>query len=98
LDVIKKENLLTNATEMGNYIMDECRSIPGVKDVRGRGLMIGLELDVPCTGVRTSLLEDHKMFTGSSSDKNTIRILPALNIGKKEIDLFLTAFKAVMSK
>jgi acetylornithine/N-succinyldiaminopimelate aminotransferase len=98
LDVIKQENLLANATAMGKYIMDECRSIPGVRDVRGRGLMIGLELEVPCAGVRNALLEEHKMFTGSSSDKNTIRILPALNIGKKEIDLFLTAFKAVMSK
>ena len=98
LDVIKNENCLANATAMGNYIMDECRSIPGVRDVRGRGLMIGLELDVPCAGVRNTLLEEHKMFTGSSSDKNTIRILPALNIGKKEIDLFLTAFKTVMSK
>jgi len=98
LDVIKSENLLHNATEMGNYIMNECRSIPGVREVRGRGLMIGLELEVPCAGVRNALLDDHKMFTGSSSDKNTIRILPALNIGKKEIDQFLVAFKAVMSK
>ena len=98
LDVIKSENLLHNATEMGNYIMNECRSIPGVREVRGRGLMIGLELEVPCAGVRNALLDEHKMFTGSSSDKNTIRILPALNIGKKEIDLFLVAFKAVLSK
>lgn len=98
LDVIKNENLLHNATEMGNYIMNECRSIPGVREVRGRGLMIGLELEVPCAPVRNALLDEHKMFTGSSSDKNTIRILPALNIGKKEIDQFLLAFKAVMSK
>ncbi len=98
LDVIKSENLLHNATEMGNYIINECRSIPGVKDVRGRGLMIGLELEVPCAPVRNALLDEHNIFTGSSSDKNTIRILPALNIGKKEIDPFLVAFKAVLSK
>jgi acetylornithine/N-succinyldiaminopimelate aminotransferase len=98
LDVIAQDKLMTNATTMGDYLMAACKGIEGVKEVRGRGLMIGLELDVPCAGIRNALLEEHKMFTGSSSDKNTIRILPALNIGKAELDQFLEAFKSVLSK
>ncbi len=98
LDVIKDENLLSNSENIGNYLMAELKNIPGVKEIRGLGLMIGVELEIPCAGVRNALLEDHKIFTGSSSDKNTMRILPALNITKEEADLFLKAFKSVMSK
>jgi acetylornithine/N-succinyldiaminopimelate aminotransferase len=98
LDVIKEENLLTNAENIGNYLMTELKKVSGVKEVRGLGLMIGVELEIPCAAVRSALLDDHKIFTGSSSDKNTMRILPALNITKEEADLFLNAFKSVMSK
>jgi acetylornithine aminotransferase len=98
LDVIAQDKLLANATSMGDYLMKECKNIEGVKEVRGKGLMIGLELEIPCAGIRNTLLEEHKMFTGSSSDKNTIRILPALNIGKAELDQFIEAFKVVLSK
>jgi acetylornithine/N-succinyldiaminopimelate aminotransferase len=98
LDVIKDENLLSNSENIGNYLMTELKKVSGVKEIRGLGLMIGVELEIPCAGVRNSLLDDHKIFTGSSSDKNTMRILPALNITKEEADLFLKAFKSVMSK
>lgn len=98
LDVIAQDKLIANAATMGDYLMKECATIEGVKEVRGRGLMVGLELEIPCAGIRNALLEEHKMFTGSSSDKNTIRILPALNIGKAELDQFLGAFKSVLSK
>lgn len=98
LDVIKDENLLSNSENIGNYLMTELKKVSGVKEIRGLGLMIGVELEIPCAGVRNALLDDHKIFTGSSSDKNTMRILPALNITKEEADLFLKAFKSVMSK
>lgn len=98
LDVIKKENLIENSLQMGNYLTEQVKSIEGVKEVRGYGLMVGIELDIPCAAIRNELLNEHKIFTGSSSDKNTLRILPALNITKKEIDMFLAAFKNVMSK
>ncbi|MDB5258033.1 MAG: astC [Chitinophagaceae bacterium] len=98
LDVIAQDKLIANAATMGDYLMAQCKTIEGVKEVRGRGLMVGLELEIPCAGIRNTLLEEHKMFTGSSSDKNTIRILPALNIGKAELDQFLEAFKSVLSK
>lgn len=94
LDVIKKENLIKNAEEIGNYLIQEVKKIDGVKEVRGQGLMIGIQLEIPCAEVRNELLHKHKIFTGSSSEKHTLRILPALNISKAEIDLFLTAFVA----
>lgn len=98
LDVIKEENLVANSSTMGNYIMNELKSIKGVKEVRGLGLMIGVELEDACAPVRNKLLSEHKMFLGSSSDKNTLRILPALNIKKADIDSFLSALKSVLSK
>ncbi|MDO9260796.1 MAG: aspartate aminotransferase family protein [Flavobacteriaceae bacterium] len=93
LDVLKKEQLVNNAIEMGNYLMTELKKITGIKEIRGLGLMIGIELEFPCDAIRNKLLQEHKIFTGSSSNKNTLRILPALNIKKEELDSFLAAFK-----
>ena len=98
LDVIKAENLLQNAAQMGAFLINALRIMPGVKQVRGKGLMIGLELEIPSAEIRDTLLKEYKIFTGSSSNKNTIRILPALNIGKEELTIFLEAFEKVMSK
>ena len=97
LDVIKNENLISNSETIGNYLMNELKAIKGVREVRGLGLMIGVELEMPCADIRNKLLSEHKMFTGSSSDKNTLRILPALNIKKEDIDKFIVAFKKVLS-
>lgn len=98
LDIIKEEALVDNAFEMGNYLMKELKLIGGIKDVRGLGLMIGIELEFPCADIRNELLFEHKIFTGSSSDKNTLRILPSLTIKKEELDQFLNAFKIVLLK
>ncbi len=98
LEVMKEEKLMENSTYVGNYLIGELKKIAGVKEVRGRGLMIGIELEFPCGDVRNSLIFDHKIFTGSSSDKNTMRLLSALNLQKQEAEFFLNAFKDVMSK
>lgn len=98
LEIIEKENLQENAQKMGEYLVSKLKNIPGVKEIRALGLMIGLELEVPCAEIRSMLLKEYQIFTGSSSDKNTIRLLPALNIGPKEAEQFLTAFNEVMSK
>jgi acetylornithine/N-succinyldiaminopimelate aminotransferase len=92
LDVIKKEGLIKNAETIGNYLMEELKKIEGVKEVRGQGLMIGIQLEMPCADIRNELLHKHKIFTGSSSEKHTLRILPALNITKAEMDVFLQTF------
>lgn len=98
LDIIAQEALIDKATETGNYLMQELRNIPQVKEVRGLGLMIGIELYEPCLQLRNKLLSVHHIFTGSSSDKNTLRLLPALNLSKEDATLFLEAFNAEVQK
>lgn len=96
LDVLKNEGLIENAVAIGNYLSAELKKIEGVKEVRGKGLIIGIQLDFPVADLRRRLLQEHKIFTGSSSDKNILRILPALTITRKEATLFLRAFKKIM--
>lgn len=96
LDVMKDENLIENAQEMGEYIENEIKDLPHIKSIRRKGLMIGIELDRDCSEIRKSLLFDHHIFTGNSNDKSVLRILPALNIKKEETDLFINALKIVL--
>ncbi len=91
LDVIKEENLLANAKEIGDYLIQELQKFEKVKDVRGRGLMIGIELPEDLGHIRKELLTKNKIFTGEAKP-NVIRLLPALNITKEIADRFLTAF------
>lgn len=96
LDVLERESLMDNAKEIGQYITDQLKGFPEIKEIRALGLMIGIELDFPCAPLRNDLLKEHRLFTGSSSNKQTLRILPALNIQKKEADIFISAFKKAM--
>ncbi|UKJ07617.1 aspartate aminotransferase family protein [Solitalea lacus] len=95
-DIIKQENLQQNAAEIGAYLIEALNKFEGVKDVRGYGLMIGLELD-NYADVRKKLMTDHKILTGVSGKQNTIRLLPPLNITKAQADDFLKAFTQVMN-
>lgn len=97
LDVIKNEKLMMNAKAIGDYMMQVLKKITGVKEVRGRGLMIGVELEFPYDAVRNELIFTHRIFTGTSG-KNTIRLLPPLVLSKEEAEIFLHAFAAVMKK
>ncbi|OJV21036.1 MAG: aspartate aminotransferase family protein [Dyadobacter sp. 50-39] len=96
LDIMKDENLIANAAEIGDYLFEGIRSIGGYKELRGRGLMIGIEYDFPVKELRNKLLFEHKMFTGVAG-ANTIRLLPSLALGKTEADLFLEALKKEVS-
>ncbi|MCO6495839.1 MAG: aminotransferase class III-fold pyridoxal phosphate-dependent enzyme [Bacteroidetes bacterium] len=96
LDVMKNENLISNAKEIGNYLMQELALIKQVKEVRGMGLMIGIELYENCAPVRNELLHKHHIFTGSSSDKNTLRVLPPLCLTRKQADTFLSALNIAL--
>ena len=98
LDVMEQEKLIENALSIGNYMTEKLKDLPCIREIRALGLMIGIELEFPCAGVRNELLREHKIFTGSSANKNTLRILPALNLQKQEADLFLTAFKKVLDQ
>ena len=96
LDVMKEENLMENATKMGNYLVENLQGITGIKEVRGRGLMIGIEFETPVDKIRDSLLFDHHIFCGYSG-KNTLRLLPSLGVGQVELDKFLSALEKVVS-
>ena len=96
LDVFKKENTIENAAQIGSKTIELLKGISGIKEIRGNGLMLGIELEVPAAPVRKKLLFDHQIFTGSSSNPNTIRLLPALNVGIEEIEIFITALKEAL--
>lgn len=98
LEIMENEKLLQNTEKCGKYLIDNLKGIPGVKEVRGLGLLIGIELDGPCGEVRNLLLKEHNIFTGSSSNKNTMRLLPALTVKMEECELLVNAFKQVLQK
>ncbi len=91
LDVIEKEALIEGALEKGNYLKAELQKIPHIREIRTLGLMTGIELYKPADETRKELLFRHHIFTGSASDKNTIRILPSLTISRQKIDMFIKA-------
>lgn len=97
LDVIEQEKLVDNAAEVGEYLMERLRNeqLPHVVDVRGRGLMIGIELDVPYKEIRGRLVAEQHCFTGCSGT-NVIRLLPPLCMTKDMADDFIERFKAVL--
>lgn len=92
LEVISQENLIANAEEVGNYLMTELKKLPKIREVRGRGLMIGIDLPEELAHVRKELLFRHKIFTGEAKP-NVIRLLPSLALTKAHADQFLAAFK-----
>lgn len=93
LEVIEQEHLIENAHKMGDYLIDNLKDIKGLKAIRGKGLILGLEFDYPIKDLRNNLLFKHQIFTGNSSQPNTLRVLPSLAIKNSEIDLFLDALK-----
>lgn len=97
LDVIRQENLIENAAQIGRYLMEQLSDLEGLVEVRGQGLMIGLELDRPAGPLRKQLLFEELIFTGSAGDPNTVRLLPPLNIGRAEADIFIEKFTKVLA-
>lgn len=96
LDVMKSENLIENAARVGNHLMEELKGFKGIKEVRGLGLMIGLEFEEPIKEIRSKLLFEQKVFTGVSGT-NVIRILPPLCLSMEEADIFLERMHKVIS-
>lgn len=95
LDVIKAENLIDNAAKVGSHLLEELKGFKDIKEVRGCGLMIGLEFDGPAKEIRNKLLFDQKVFTGASGT-NVIRLLPPLCLSKAEADDFLERLHKVI--
>jgi acetylornithine aminotransferase len=96
LDVMEKENLLDNVNAVGDYLLAELKKIDGIKEVRGQGLMIGIEFDEPVKDIRSRLLFEERVFTGVSGT-NTIRLLPPLTLTMEQAGEFIARFKRVLA-
>ena len=91
LDVMKNENLVANAANTGAYLIEKMKSFPKIKEIRGKGLMIGIEMEMPAKELRNKLLFEEKVFTGASGT-HVIRLLPPLTLTNGDADVFLTRF------
>jgi acetylornithine/N-succinyldiaminopimelate aminotransferase len=98
LDVLKQESLIENAATLGNYMMQELAKLPAVKEVRGLGLMVAVEFPFNVAALRKSLVFDEKCFIGSSSEANTVRILPPLSITKQDVDSLVSKMRSALIK
>ena len=95
LDIMKKEKLVENALNIGEYLITELKKLSGIKEVRGRGLIIGIEMNEPIKEKRSKLLFEDKIFTGSTGT-HVFRLLPPLCLTKEQADVFLTKFKQIV--
>ena len=97
LDVIREEQLIPNAADVGGYLMDQLNQLKEVKDVRGKGLMVGVDLEDDVKAIRSRLLFEEQVFTGSSSNPKTLRLLPPLTFTTSDADQFIHSFKKILS-
>lgn len=95
LDIMHDEDLVANAEKVGSYLLEELHKFPGIKEIRGRGLMIGIEFEEPIKEIRSKLLFEQKVFTGVAGT-NTIRLLPPLCLSMAEAAEFISRFRQVL--
>jgi acetylornithine/N-succinyldiaminopimelate aminotransferase len=91
LNVIEEDNLMDNVNAMSEYFIKIASTIPQIKKIKGRGLMLGLEFDYEVGDLRKKLIYDHHIFTGGAANKRLLRILPPLNVKKEHINQFFKA-------
>ena len=96
LEVMQQEALIGNARKTGGYLIERLKNIPQIKEVRGRGLMIGMEFAEPIASLRNKLIREHRIFTGASSDKNVLRLLPPLNLTIEQANIFVDALGKII--
>lgn len=97
IDVMEKENMMKNNLVLGNMLKEQLATIPGLSKITGRGLMLGLHFDEPVSSLRKTLVSDHRIFTGSASDPNIIRLLPPYCIKASDVKKLATAIHKVVS-
>ena len=95
LDIMNDEGLVANAEKVGSFLLEELHKLPGIKEIRGRGLMIGIEFEEPIKEIRSKLLFEQKVFTGVAGT-NTIRLLPPLCLTLDEAAEFISRFRLVL--
>lgn len=98
LEVMHKEKILSNAGKMGELLLQSLRQMPGVREVRGKGLLIGVQFDHAAKPVRDLLYQKYRVMTGSSNEPNTMRLLPALNIQKNHVNDFLQKLQMALQE
>lgn len=96
LEIIENENLIDNVNTVSEYFKEQATQIPEVKNIKGRGLMLGLEFDYDVTDLRKKLIYNEHIFTGNASQKNLLRILPPLSITKQDVDVFFAGLKRAL--
>ena len=96
LEVMEKENLPANAASLFRYVEKKVAEIPEITNLKGRGLMLGLEFEHEIASLRKKLLFDHQIFTGASSNKKQLRILPPLTIKPEHFDQLFEALKLAL--
>ncbi|ARV13926.1 aspartate aminotransferase family protein [Polaribacter sp. SA4-12] len=98
LNVIEEQNLIDNVNEMSCYFMKIAKTIPQIKNIKGKGLMLGLEFDFEVGDLRKKLICDYHIFTGGAMNKNLLRILPPLTLRKDHINQFFEALVDALDK
>src|SRR5690606_21863656 len=96
LEVIEKENLIENAAKIATYFEEKAKGISSLQQIKGRGLMLGMEFEQQVSEIRKALIYEKHIFTGGSANKNLLRILPPLTIKEHHIDQFFTALTDVL--
>ncbi len=97
LEVLDQEKLIENAALLGNYFIEKAKKLPQVKKIKGRGLMLGLEFDFEVSELRKKLIYEQHIFTGGANNKFLLRILPALNISKSDLDEFFLRLQRALA-
>jgi acetylornithine/N-succinyldiaminopimelate aminotransferase len=95
LEVIEQEHLLENAQKVGAYLVENLKNLPKIREIRGYGLMIGIEFEFDISHLRNSLLFDYQIFTGYAGT-NVLRLLPPLTLTQAEADMFIKGLKMLL--
>lgn len=97
LEIIADENLMEESFQKGAYLIQKLQEIPQIKEIRGKGLLIGIDFEIPAAQVSKKLREEHKIFVGSATNPLTMRLLPPLTISYSEIDYFIASLQSVLN-
>ena len=96
LDIMEKEHLMDNVNVVYKYFLQEISTVPKIKKVKGKGLMLGIEFDFEVGELRKKLIFDKHIFTGGSNNKKLLRILPPLSVKKEHVAIFINALKEIL--
>ena len=97
LEIIADENLMEESFQKGAYLIQKLQEIPQIKEIRGKGLLIGIDFEIPAAQVSKKLREEYKIFVGSATNPLTMRLLPPLTISYSEIDYFIASLQSVLN-